>query len=124
MRTIRVSVPLRVQPINLWKAITTHEALPHHTLFLRAVKVVEEKAGGVGTIRECTMRSGMSFTERITAWEEAGYIATAPTRPEFDFHSNAQRRVGALNPLEQVHGLDTVCATNPGQWSPIGSTTL
>jgi ribosome-associated toxin RatA of RatAB toxin-antitoxin module len=78
LRNVQASVELDIQPDKLWEAITDHEALPGHVSFLRQVKVLTREQGGVGTIRECTLRSGKSFTEKITAWEEGRLYCYVP----------------------------------------------
>lgn len=85
MRNIQTSVQLRMQPQKLWQAITDHVALPRHTPFLRRVKVLTQKQGGVGTIRECTLTSGRSFTEKITAWEEGRLYCYVPDLSQAPF---------------------------------------
>lgn len=87
MRNVQTSVELSAQPDKLWRAITDHEALPHHTAFLSRVKVLAEKEGGVETVRECTLSSGKSFTEKITAWEEGRLYCYTPdvSRAPFPF---------------------------------------
>jgi hypothetical protein len=66
MRTIEASVELHISPALLWKSITDHEALPHHVSMLSEVRVVGLKKSIVGTVRQCTLRDGKSFHERIT----------------------------------------------------------
>ncbi len=85
MRAIQASVALRTSPATLWRAITDHEALPRHTSFLREVSVLERKEGGVGTIRQCELRSGAVFTEEITAWEEGRLYCYSPDTSQARF---------------------------------------
>jgi ribosome-associated toxin RatA of RatAB toxin-antitoxin module len=85
MRTIQAAANVRVSPIILWQAIINHEALPRHTPFLKEVKVLEGRPEGVGTIRQCTLRSGKTFTERITAWEEGRLYCYAPDTSQARF---------------------------------------
>lgn len=85
MRNVQSSVELGVQPDKLWQAITDHEALPRHVGFLSRVKVLAAKPGGVGTIRQCTLRSGKSFTEVITVWEEGRLYCYTPDVSEAPF---------------------------------------
>jgi len=82
MRTIQAAVRLHKPPAPLWKSITEHETLPDHVSILREVKVLEEKDGGVGTVRQCTLRSGKSFNERITAWEQERRYCYQPVPSE------------------------------------------
>jgi len=69
MKTLQASVALQTPPSFLWKSITDHYALPHYVSILREVKVIDLKESGVGTVRQCTLRNGRSFHERITVWE-------------------------------------------------------
>ena len=85
MRSIIASVKLTTPPPLLWKAITDHEALPQHTSFLRQVRVIERELGGVGTVRECTLFNGTSFTERITQWEEGWRYCYEPNLQQAPF---------------------------------------
>lgn len=85
MKTIQAHVELQMLPGILWKAITDHQALPRHVSMLREVKVVEAKKGGVGTVRQCTLRSGKSFHERVTAWEEGRRYCYEPNTDEAPF---------------------------------------
>ena len=78
MATIQTAVTLRTQPGKLWKGITRHEDLPLHSSILREVKVVQPTEKGVGTIRQCTLKSGKSFTEQITRWEEGKVYCYRP----------------------------------------------
>lgn len=78
MRVVQASVSLRVPPAPLWQSISNHEALPRHTAFLREVSVLERKPEGVGTVRQCTLASGKSFTERITAWKPGRLYCYSP----------------------------------------------
>jgi len=89
MRTIQTSVSLRLSPPALWRSITEHEALPHHTSFLREVRVLEQNPEGIGTIRRCTLRNGKSFTERVTAWEAGKLYCYSPdtSRGRWPFRS-------------------------------------
>jgi len=52
---------------------------------LREVKVLEAKAGGVGTVRRCTLSRGKFFHEKITAWEEARRYCYQPNTDEAPF---------------------------------------
>lgn len=70
MKTIQATMDLPTSPAVLWKAITDHQTLPRHVSILREVRVLGTQEEGVGTVRQCTLRSGKSFHERITAWEE------------------------------------------------------
>jgi len=85
MKTIQATVALRTPTGILWQAITDHKALPRHVSMLREVKVLEEKKGGVGTIRQCTVGSGRSFHETITAWEEGHRYCYQPNTDEAHF---------------------------------------
>lgn len=85
MRTLQATVSLRVLPRSLWRAISDHQALPDHTSFLREVRVLEQRQGGVGTVRQCTLHSGKSFTERITVWEEERLYCYTPDASEAPF---------------------------------------
>ena len=85
MKTIQATVELQTSPAILWKAITDHEALPHHVSMLREVKVVEAKKDGVGTVRQCVLSGGKSFHERVTAWEEGRRYCYQPNTDEAPF---------------------------------------
>lgn len=85
MKTIQATVHLHSSPEVLWKAITEHQALPRHVSMLREVKVLEAKEGGVGTVRECTLRSGKSFREKITVWEQGRRYCYQPNADEAPF---------------------------------------
>jgi len=85
MKTIEATVALRTPAGILWQAITDHEALPRHVSMLRQVEVLEEKEGGVGTIRQCTISSGRSFHEKITVWEEGHRYCYQPNVDEAAF---------------------------------------
>jgi len=52
---------------------------------LSEVEVVNEKDGGVGTVRRCTLRSGKSFHERITVWEQERRYCYEPDPSEAPF---------------------------------------
>ena len=85
MKTIQATVNLGASPGVVWKAITDHQALPRHVFILRDVKVLETKEGGVGTVRLCTLSSGRSFHEKITAWEEGRRYCYQPNTEEAPF---------------------------------------
>ena len=85
MKTIEATVELQRSPGILWKSITDHEALPRHVAMLREVRVLEAKAGGVGTVRQCTLSGGKSFHEKITAWEEGRVYCYQPNSGEAGF---------------------------------------
>ena len=85
MKTIEATVALRTPAGILWRAITDHEALPHHVSMLREVKVLEKKEEGVGMIRQCTVNSGRSFHEKITVWEEGHRYCYQPNVDEAPF---------------------------------------
>jgi len=85
MRTIEASVKLHTAPGLLWRSITDHEALPHHVSILSEVKVVDLKESSVGTVRQCKLRSGKSFHERITVWEEGRRYCYQPDPAEAPF---------------------------------------
>lgn len=85
MRTVETSLNLQTPPGILWKAISDHQALPRHVSILREVTVIAAKEGGVGTIRQCTLRGGRSFHETITAWEEGRRYCYQPNSAEAGF---------------------------------------
>jgi len=85
MQTLQVSVTLQTPPPILWKLITDHEALPQHVSILRDVKVVDPKEGGVGSVRQCTLRNGRFFHEKITIWEEGCRYCYEPNVAEARF---------------------------------------
>jgi len=85
MKTLQAGVVLQTPPSILWKAITDHQALPHHVSILRDVKVIDLKERGVGTVRHCTLRNGRSFHEKITAWEEGCRYCYEPDVEEARF---------------------------------------
>jgi hypothetical protein len=85
MKTLQASVALQTPPSILWKSITNHHALPHHVSILREVKVIDPKESGVGTVRQCTLRNGISFHEKITAWQEGRRYCYEPNVEEARF---------------------------------------
>jgi hypothetical protein len=85
MKTIEASVKLHSQSELVWKSITDHEALPRHVSMLSEVKVLDPKPSGVGTVRQCTLRGGKSFHERITVWEEGHRYCYQPDPTEAPF---------------------------------------
>jgi ribosome-associated toxin RatA of RatAB toxin-antitoxin module len=85
MQTLQVSVALRTPPSSLWKAISDHQALPHHVSMLREVRLVNATEQGVGTVRQCTLRNGRAFHEKITAWEEGRRYCYEPNVAEARF---------------------------------------
>ncbi len=52
---------------------------------LREVRVIEAKAGGVGTVRQCTLSGGKSFHEKVTVWEEGHRYCYQPNTDEAPF---------------------------------------
>ena len=85
MQTLRVSVALQVPPRILWKSVTDHQALAHHVSIVREVKLIDLKESGVGTVRQCTLRNGRSFHEKITTWEEGYRYCYEPNVAEARF---------------------------------------
>src|SRR5215472_6754469 len=68
MRTVQASVDLAVPPQVLWNSITDSSSLPKHVGMLSSVRLLSERLQ-VGAVRVCTLKSGRSFQEEITAWE-------------------------------------------------------
>src|SRR6516165_3896943 len=68
MRTVQTSVNLAVSPQVLWNSITDSSSLPKHVGMLSSVRLVSDRLQ-VGAVRVCTLKSGRSFQEEITAWE-------------------------------------------------------
>jgi ribosome-associated toxin RatA of RatAB toxin-antitoxin module len=85
MKEVSATVQLRTSAEDLWTAITDPLELPRHVPMLREVKILEAKAGGLGTVRECTLANGRSFHEEITVWEEGHRYCYKPNTNEAPF---------------------------------------
>src|SRR5580698_4854424 len=67
------SVEIKASPDKVWAAIKDFDGLNKWHPGFSADEIVSGGNGQVGSVRKLTIKDGPSFTEKLTAYDEAGH---------------------------------------------------
>lgn len=84
--TLENAIHINAPPARVWEMLTSLDALAKYDPGVATVRIVSEQRSGLGSARQCDLKAGGWFKERVSHWlegEELGfelYECTLPVR--------------------------------------------
>lgn len=69
MSVLKNTVPIEAPPGRVWRALTRLDALHEYDPGIAKSSLRTEQRAGVGAERQCDIKAGGWFRERVTVWE-------------------------------------------------------
>ena len=107
-KTLRVveSVQIKASPDAVWAAVKDWDSLNKWHPGFSSDEIVSGGNGKVGSVRKITVKDGPSFTEKLTAFDDAGhsyrYIIVESPLPITDYKSKVLVRPGKSAGMTEV----------------------
>lgn len=86
MTVLRNTICIQAPPEQVWEALTQLDALPEYDPGIAKSVLRSDKRSGLGADRQCDIKAGGWFRERVTVWEPGReleftlYDCTLPVR--------------------------------------------
>ena len=111
MTVLKNTIHIDAPPERVWAALSRLNALHEYDPGISKSEILSEKYEGVGAERQCNIRAGGWFRERITLWEPGReleftlYDCTLPVRNLRHHYVLSSERGGTLVEQTQEYGL-------------------